>query len=87
MKMFGMDKFLKNENGDLAATAISITVFLIVVAYILAPVGLTAMNSTNRTAAGVSSGTTGGNIWDAIVPVVLATLIIAVVYFLKREAA
>lgn len=84
--MFSFDRFVKNEKGDLATTAISITVFLIVVAYILAPVGLTAMNSTDRNASGVGSGTTAGNIWDALVPVVLATLIIAVVYFLKREA-
>lgn len=72
--------------GDLAGAAIAITVFLVVIGYILAPVGLTAMANVNRTAAAVTSGSTNGNIWDAIVPIVLAALVIAVVYFLKKSA-
>jgi hypothetical protein len=80
---------LKGEQamGDLAGVAISITVFLVVIGYILAPVGLTSMANVNRTAAGVTTGTTNGNIWDALVPIVLAALVIGVVYFLKHEAS
>lgn len=77
------DKFMKNEKGDLASIAIAITIFLVVVGYILAPVGLTAMAGVNTTAAGVDTGN-NANIWNAIVPLVLAALIIAVVYNLKR---
>lgn len=71
--------------GDLAGLAISITIFLVIVGYILAPVGLTAIGNVNTTAAGVATGT-NANIWNAIVPIVLAVLIIGVVYFLKSEA-
>lgn len=77
-------KFLKNEKGDLATVAIGITVFLVVVGYILAPVGLTAMAGVNTTAAGVATGN-NANIWNALVPLTLAALIIAVVYALKKE--
>lgn len=79
------EKFLKNERGDLAGAAIAITIFLVVVGYILAPVGLTAMEGVNESAAGVATGN-NANIWNAIVPLVLAALIIAVVYNLKKEA-
>ena len=84
--MFGikLKPFTSNENGDLAATAIGITVFLIVVGYVLAPIGLTAVQGVNTTTAGVSTGS-NASIWNAIVPIVLATLILAVVYTLKKE--
>jgi predicted secreted protein len=72
--------------SDLAGIAISITIFLVVVGYILAPVGLTAVSTVNRTAAGVAPGTTNGNMWEAFVPIILAVLVIAVVYFLKNRA-
>lgn len=71
--------------GDLAGLAISITIFLVVVGYILAPVGLSAMQAVNTTSAGVATGT-NANIWNALVPIVLAVLVIGVVYFLKKEA-
>ena len=84
--MFGikLKPFTSNENGDLAAVAIGITVFLIVVGYVLAPIGLTAVAGVNTTTAGVSTGS-NASIWNAIVPIVLATLILAVVYALKKE--
>jgi predicted secreted protein len=72
--------------SDLAGIAISITIFLVVVGYILAPVGLVSIAGVNRTAAGVTSGTTNGNMWDAFVPIILAVLVISVVYFLKSKA-
>jgi len=83
-----LTNFLTDKSGslDLAGIAISITVFLVVVGYILAPVGLTAVSGVNRTASGIDSGTTNGNMWDALVPVVLAALVIGVVYFLKTSA-
>lgn len=79
--MFSQEK----ASGDLAGLAISITIFLVVVGYILAPVGLSAMQAVNTTAAGVDTGT-NANIWNALVPIVLAVLVIGVVYFLKSEA-
>jgi len=78
--------FTANTNGDLAATAIAITVFLIVVGYVLAPIGLTAVTGVNTTNAGVATGS-NASIWNAIVPIVLATLILAVIYHLKHEAS
>lgn len=83
--MFNMEKFLKNEHGDLATVAIGITIFLVVVGYILAPVGLTAMESVNETTAGVATGN-NANIWNALVPLTLAALIIGVVYSLKNQS-
>lgn len=78
-------KFLRNENGDLGTMAIAITIFLVVVGYVLAPVGLVAIEGVNTTAAGVDTGT-NANIWNAIVPLVLAALIIGVVYSLKNQS-
>lgn len=82
--MFEMFKDHKAA-GDLAGLAISITIFLVIVGYILAPVGLTAIEGVNTTAAGVDTGT-NANIWNALVPIVLAVLIIGTVYFLKSSA-
>lgn len=79
-----MKSFVKDEKGDLAAVAIAVTVFLVVVGYILAPVGLTSMATVNTTAAGVATGN-NANIWNALVPLTLASLIIAVVYHLKSS--
>jgi len=81
-----MKSFTASENGDLAAVAISITVFLIVVGYVLAPIGLTVITGVNTTEAGVATGS-NASIWNAIVPIVLATLILAVIYHLKHEAS
>lgn len=80
-------KMFKNNKAAMGLTevAIGITIFLVVVGYILAPVGLTAIANVNTTAAGVSTGT-NANIWNALVPIVLAVLVIAVVYFLKHQA-
>jgi hypothetical protein len=83
--MYKLKPFTANENGDLTTVAISITIFLVVVGYILAPVGLTAMTGVNTTAAGVDTGS-AANIWNALIPLTLASLIIAVVYNLKKEA-
>jgi hypothetical protein len=71
---------------SLADIAIGVTIFLVVVGYILAPVGLVAVAGVNRTSAGITAGTTNGNMWDAFIPIVLATIVISVVYFLKNSA-
>lgn len=78
-----LTKFFKSEHGDLAAVAIGLTIFLVVVGYVLAPVGLTAMTGVNTTAAGVATGT-NASIWNALVPIALAALIIAVIYAFKN---
>lgn len=80
-----MKDFIKDNRGDITTIAIGVTVFLVVVGYILAPVGLTAMQSVNTTAAGVATGN-NANIWNALVPLSLAALIIGVVYNIKKEA-
>lgn len=77
----------KDESGEVGAVvevAIGLTILLVVLGYVFAPVGLTSFGAVNRTAAGVSAGTTNGNIWDAVVPVALATLILAVVMVIKK---
>lgn len=86
--MFGLKikPFTANQNGDMAAVAIGVTIFLVVIGYVLAPVGLVAIQGVNTTAAGVGAGTANGNIWSAIVPLTLAALIIGVVYSLKQSA-
>lgn len=78
--------FMENNKGDIAAVAISLTIFLVVVGYVLAPVGLTAIAGVNTTAAGVSTGT-NASIWNALVPIGLAALIIAVIYNLKNSGS
>lgn len=78
-----LNKFFKSEKGDLAAVAIGLTIFLVVVGYVLAPVGLTAMEGVNTTTAGVDTGT-NASIWNALVPISLAALIIAVIYAFKN---
>lgn len=78
--------FLKNEHGDIGVVievAIGLTILLIVLGYVFAPIGLTSFNGVNRTTAGVTAGTTAGNIWDAVVPIVLASLILAIVLVIK----
>lgn len=76
---------MKSDKGDIATVAISLTIFLVVVGYVLAPVGLTAIAGVNTTAAGVDTGT-NASIWNALVPIGLAALIIAVIYNLKNTA-
>jgi hypothetical protein len=86
--LFG-SKFFSNESaaagGHLVEVAIGVTIFLVVVGYVLAPVGLQSIGSVNRTAAGVAAGTTSGNIWDAFVPIIMATLVLAVIYTIKQK--
>lgn len=77
--------FTANEHGDLAAVAVGLTIFLVVVGYVLAPVGLQAITAVNTTTAGVATGT-NASIWNALVPISLAALIIAVIYNLKNSA-
>lgn len=86
--MFGLKlkPFTADQNGDLATVAIGVTIFLVIVGYVLAPVGLTAMAGVNTTTAAVLPGTANGNIWSAIVPLSLAALIIGVVYSLKSAS-
>jgi hypothetical protein len=74
----------KAEVDMLIEIAIGLTILLVVLGYVFAPVGLTAFSSVNRSAAGVDSGTTNGNIWDAIVPISLAALVLAIVLVIKK---
>ena len=79
--------WLKGKADDeraLSGLAIELTVFLIIVGFVLAPIGLTAIAGVNTTAAGVSSGT-NKTIWDAIVPLGLAALILGVIYYVKKQ--
>ncbi len=79
-----MDKSIELYNderassGSLATYAIAVTVFLVVLGYVFAPVGLVSMTAVNTTAAGVATGT-NASIWSAIIPITLAALIIAVI--------
>jgi hypothetical protein len=83
--MKALVNFLTSEKGDLAAMAIGLTIFLVVVGYVLAPVGLTAMTGVNTTTAGVATGT-NASIWNALVPISLAALIIGVIYAFKSRS-
>ena len=69
---------------DLTTLGIEIAVFLVVVGYVLAPIGLTAIAGVNTTTAGVATGT-NASIWNALVPLVLAALILGVIYFVKKQ--
>lgn len=85
-----MQKFVKDESGEtgkLAELAIGLAIVLIVLAYVFQPVGLVAFDGVNRSAStSIATGSTGGNIWDAIVPIMLAALILAVVMLVKKSA-
>lgn len=85
-----MKNLFKNEHGEvgtLIEIAIGLTILMIVLGYIFAPVGLEAFSAVNRTAiTSISSGTTGGNIWDAIIPVTLAVIILALVMVVKSAS-
>lgn len=97
MKLLGDDKG-EAGTGHLIEIAIGLTIFLIVVSYVFAPVGLTSENNINRTTSGLSTqinaslpptgtnlaNTTAGNIWDAIVPIALAALILTLVLIIKK---
>jgi len=89
IKLFG-NNFFGNDAGEIGAVvevAIGLTILLVVLGYIFAPVGLTSFGAVNRTAAGVAAGTTNGNIWDAIIPVGLAALILSVVMIIKKVSS
>ena len=83
-----MKDLFKDEHGDvgvLVEIAIGLTILMIVLGYIFVPVGVEAFDGVNRTAAAsIASGTTGGNIWDAIMPVSLAVIILALVMVIKK---
>ena len=83
-------KMFKDESGEtgvLVELAIGLAIVLIVLAYVFQPVGLVAFSGVNRTASPtIASGTTGGNIWDAIVPIMLAALILSVVMIVKKSS-
>ncbi len=82
--------FLKDESGEtgkLVELAIGLAIVLIVLAYVFQPVGLVAFDGVNKTASpSIATGTTGGQIWEAIVPIILASLILAVVIVVKKSA-
>lgn len=89
IKLFG-NKFFGDEAGEIGAVievAIGLTILFVILGYVFAPVGLTSFGAVNRTASGVASGTTNGNIWDALVPVGLASLILAVVMVIKKVSS
>lgn len=75
----------EGDPNNIVVAVIGITVVLIILSYLFAPVGLVGYQSVNRTAAGIASGTTGGNIWDAIFFVTLASVIIMLVGFAYKS--
>ncbi len=85
-----LDKFLKDEAGEtgkLVELAIGLAIVLIVLSYVFQPVGLVAYDAVNKTASpSIATGSTGGNIWAAIVPIMLAALILAIVMLVKKSA-
>jgi len=85
-----MKSLFKDDHGEVGALieiAIGLTILMIVLGYIFAPVGLSSFGAVNRTAiTSIGTGTTGGNIWDAIVPVTLAVIILALVMVVKSAS-
>lgn len=89
IKLFG-NRFFGDEAGEIGTVievAIGLTILMVVLGYVFAPVGLTSFGAVNRTTAGVAAGTTNGNIWDAIIPVGLACLILSVVMIIKKVSS
>lgn len=97
-------RFFKDEHaetGRLIDIAIGLSIFLIILGYVFAPVGLTSENNVNRTTSGLSTqinaslpptgnnlaNTTSGTIWDAVVPIALAALILTLVLIIKKVSA
>lgn len=83
-----MKDLFKDEHGEVGALveiAIGLTILMIVLGYIFAPVGLDAFDNVDRAnISSIVSGSTGGNIWDAIIPVSLAVVILALVMVIKK---
>jgi len=84
-------KFIKSESGEIGTVievAIGLTILLIVLGYVMAPVGLQAFDDVDTAnITSITAGTTGGNIWAAIVPIILATLILSVVMVVKKVSS
>ena len=81
------EDFKNSEAGQagLVGIAIGITILLIVLAYVFAPVGLVAFQATNLTAAGLTAGTPGLAIWQAIIPISMAVIILALVGMIRQS--
>ena len=75
----------KADVGSLVDVVIGLTLLLVILGTVFAPVGLVTFAATNRTSAGITSGTTNGTIWDAIIPLVFLTLIVGIFGVVKKS--
>ncbi len=79
------DIFSQDAKGtkDLAGLAIEFTVFLLVMALVLVPVGMKEMLNVNQTAVGITAGSTTATIFDNIVPIMLVVILLGILYMVK----
>jgi len=72
-----------NEHASVTTVAIEFTIFLLVMALVLVPIGIKTMLTVNKTDVGIQSGSTTETIFDNIVPIVLVVLLLAIIYMVK----
>jgi hypothetical protein len=79
-------ELIKDTSGtrDLSSLGIEFTIFLLVIALVLVPIGVKTYLNTNKTDVGITSGSTLETIFDNIVPIMFVVLILAVIYMVKR---
>lgn len=75
--MFG--KFVRSEKASLMTLGTEITGFLVVVGLVMMPVGYAAISGLNKTAVGITTGSTQDTILTSILTISLAVVVMALI--------
>ncbi len=75
----GMSEFRKDTGANLMALGTELTGFLVVVGLVLLPVGYAAISGVNKTAVGITVGSTQDTILTSVLTIVLAVIVMALI--------
>jgi len=70
---------------DLSSIGIEFTIFLLVIALVLVPIGVKTYLNTNKSDVGIVSGSTLETIFDNIIPIMFVVILLAIIYMVKKE--
>jgi len=72
-------KFMKNTDASLMSLGTEITGFLVVVGLVMMPVGYAAISGLNKTAIGITEGSTQDSILTSVLTISLAVVVMGLI--------
>lgn len=80
-----IEKFMENTEASLMNKATELTGFLVVVGLVMVPVGYSAIANINKTAVGITVGSTQDTVLTSILTISLAVIVMGLISAFSKK--